>query len=134
MDVLSILMRACGIAILAAVCLMVVGKLSGAYASVLRIGASILIFGIFVSVLETVISTLKEAAYLGVEDSFASRAFELMLKGLGIALIGRFCSDICRDCGEQTLANGVESVGRMAIFAISVPMLIEILSFAFELL
>ncbi len=134
MDVFSILMRACGIALLASVCLMVVGKLSGTYGSVLRIGASLLIFGIFVSILETVVGTLKDAISFESESSFASRAFGVMLKGLGIALVGRFCSDICRDCGEQTLANGVESVGRIAIFALSVPMLVEILSFAYELL
>lgn len=134
MDVFSVLMRACGIALLASVCLMIVGKLSGAYASVLRIGASLLIFGIFVSLLEAVAATLRGAVSFGADNSFASKAFELMLKGLGIALIGRFCSDICRDCGEQTLANGVECVGRMAIFALSVPMLVEILSSACELL
>jgi stage III sporulation protein AD len=84
--------------------------------------------------LETVVGTLKDAINFDLENSFASRAFGVMLKGLGIALVGRFCSDICRDCGEQTLANGVESVGRIAIFALSVPMLVEILSFAYELL
>lgn len=134
MDVFSILIRACGIAILASVCLMIVGKLSGAYSSVLRIGASLLIFGIFVSVFETVVAMLKGAVSFSSDNSFASKAFELMLKGLGIALIGRFCSDVCRDCGEQTLANGVESVGRIAIFGLSVPMLVEILSSACELL
>ena len=127
-------MRACGVAILASVCLAVVGKLSGAYGAVLRIGASLLIFGIFVSVLGKVIGAIEDLVSFGEEGTFASRAFSLMLKGLGIALVGRFCSDVCRDCGEQTLAGGVESVGRMAIFALSVPMLVEILSFACELL
>ena len=128
------LMRACGIAILASVCLMVVGKLSGAYASVLRIGAALLIFGIFASALETVVGSLNEAVSFAEEGSFASRAFGLMLKGLGISFLGRLCSDVCRDCGEQTLANGVESVGKIAIFALAVPMLVEILSLAYELL
>ena len=127
-------MRACGVAILASVCLAVVGKLSGAYGAVLRIGASLLIFGIFVSVLGKVIGAIEDLVSFGEEGTFASRAFGLMLKGLGIALVGRFCSDVCRDCGEQTLAGGVESVGRIAIFALSVPMLVEILSFACELL
>lgn len=127
-------MRACGVAILASVCLAVVGKLSGAYGTVLRIGASLLIFGIFVSVLGKVIGAIEDLVSFGEEGTFASRAFGLMLKGLGIALVGRFCSDVCRDCGEQTLAGGVESVGRIAIFALSVPMLVEILSFACELL
>jgi len=129
-----VFMRACGVAILASVCLAVVGKLSGAYGAVLRIGASLLIFGIFVSVLGKVIGAIENLVSFGEEGNFASRAFGLMLKGLGIALVGRFCSDVCRDCGEQTLAGGIESVGRIAIFALSVPMLVEILSFACELL
>ena len=134
MELFSVFMRACGVAILASVCLAVVGKLSGAYGAVLRIGASLLIFGIFVSVLGKVIGAIEDLVSFGEEGTFASRAFGLMLKGLGIALVGRFCSDVCRDCGEQTLAGGVESVGRIAIFALSVPMLVEILSFACELL
>ena len=133
MELFSVLMRTCGVAILASVCLAVVGKLSGAYGAVLRIGASLLIFGIFILTAGNVIATIKNAVTFGTDGSFASRAFELMLKGLGIALIGRFCSDLCRDCEEQTLAGSVESVGRIAIFALSVPMLVEILSFAYEL-
>jgi stage III sporulation protein AD len=57
-----------------------------------------------------------------------------MLKGLGVALLGRLCSDICRDCGEQTLASGIESVGRIVIFSLSLPMMSDVLALAGEML
>ena len=134
MEAFSLLMRACGIAVLASVCILTVSRLSGSFAALLRICGALLIFAVFLGMLGNTVSALREAVLALSGNSFAGEAFELMLKALGIALVGRFCSDVCRDCGESTLANGIESVGRIAIFTISLPMMIEVLSLAGEIL
>lgn len=47
----------------------------------------------------------------------------LLLKGLGVAVLTQLCSDLCRQSGEATLANGVEMAGRAEILLLCLPML-----------
>jgi stage III sporulation protein AD len=51
-----------------------------------------------------------------------------------MALISKLCADVCRDTGESALASGVESVGKIAIFALAVPTFVKILELVFEML
>ena len=130
MDVFSIVLRACGIAIVTAICVVIVGQLSGGYAVALRIGGAVILFGVFLLVLESSMDAMRALLLDGRESDGVAKALGTMLKALGIALISRFCADICRDCGEGTLAGAVESVGRIAIFALSVPVMLEIIGVA----
>ena len=134
MDVYAVLIKACGAAVLVALCLGAVGSVLGSYAIVLRLGATLLVFGVLSYLLTDVVARI-EALMPSLDDGgLAYSAFNTMLKALGIAFIGRFCADICRDCGEQTLANAVEGVGRVCIFALALPMLSDILGFASRVL
>lgn len=134
MDSFEIMMRACGVGVLVALCLAVIGRVAGGYGFALRICGAVLLFGIFLLIFGESVDALRAVATTASGNGFAADAFGVMLKGLGVALLGRFCADICRDCGEQTLASGVESVGRIVIFALSLPMLSDILSLAGEIL
>jgi stage III sporulation protein AD len=134
MDVFSLLLKSCGIALLVCVCLCVIGKLEGGISLILRLGGAVAIFCVFSYVLGDTIDAFSEISLLAENNSFVSGTLTVVLKALGIALIAHFCADICRDCGEGTLANGIESVARVAIFTLSVPMLLDILELATEIL
>lgn len=134
MKVFEMLMRACGVALLSAICLVFLPRISAGYGSVIRVAGGVFLFGCFLSMLREGISEILPLTSFVGDDSPAAEAFSLMLKALGIALVARFCADVCRDCGENTLACGVESVGRMAIFLLSVPMIVRILSLAADML
>lgn len=132
MDAFDTLVRACGIGVLCAFCLMLIGRQSG-YSVVLRIGGGALLFGILLLLVGQVVGVLEEFSELS-GSSYVRDAFSVMLKGLGVALLGRFCADICRDCGESTLASGVESIGKAVILSLALPMLLETLRLASGLL
>ena len=134
MDVYAVLIKACGAAVLVALCLGAVGSVLGSYAIVLRLGATLLVFGVLSYVLSDVVGRIEAMIPSFDDGGLAYSAFSAMLKALGIAYVGRFCADICRDCGEQTIANAVEGVGRVCIFALSLPLLTEILGFASQVL
>ena len=57
-----------------------------------------------------------------------------MMKALGVTLISKLCSDICRDCGDTSLANGIDGVGRAVILSMCIPVISEILGYATEIL
>lgn len=48
---------------------------------------------------------------------------QLMLRAAGIALLAEFGAQLCKDAGEGTLAARIEFGGRIAILAMSVPLL-----------
>lgn len=135
MDYTVELLKVCGIALLCSVCALVLGKTSGSLVFCLRIGGGVLIFGVLLVVLKDNVETLLEmTSFLGSSQGMGARAFSMMLKALGIAFISKLCSDVCRDCGEGTLAGGVESVGKIAVISLCIPIVVEILEYASAIL
>ncbi len=61
--------------------------------------------------------TLFERA--GVETDYLA----ILLRTVAAALVTRFCADICKDGGSQTLASAVETAGAVASLAIALPLL-----------
>ncbi|MBE6589594.1 MAG: hypothetical protein E7643_05390 [Ruminococcaceae bacterium] len=59
---------------------------------------------------------------------------ELLFKALGIALLAQISADVCRECGESSLATGVELTGKIEILLLCLPMIGELLKIAEELL
>jgi stage III sporulation protein AD len=132
---MSAVLRAAGIALIALVALLALKGFSNGVGVLLRVGATVLLFGAAVFELSHGIAEIRALSFGIVgENSFVASALGVMLKALGIALVARVCSDICRDCGEGGLASGVETVAGVVIFSLSLPILKEILGFASELL
>ena len=59
---------------------------------------------------------------------------EIILKGLGIVILTQICSDICKDSGEGTLAGNIETVGKLELLLLCIPLIEEILGTAERLL
>ena len=68
------------------------------------------------------------------KGSGASPYVETILKGLGIAILTQISSDICRDSGEGTLATHIETVGKLELLLLCIPLIKEILATAEKLL
>ena len=130
-----IMLRAAGIAIIALVLVIILRGTSGGFAAFVKAGAILLLFGTVIFELFEGIGFVRELVSDFIEpDSFVGVAVSVMLKALGISLIGRICADICRECGENGIAQGVESVAGIVIFSLSLPILSKILSFASDVL
>lgn len=129
-------LKVCGIAVLCVIALMVTTRLGNfGIGTAIRLCGGLLIFGVFVVVLKDNLEMLESVlTSSGADTSHVVRAFDLMLKALGVALLSKLCADICRDCGENTLASGVEGVGRVAIFSLTLPVISEIIEYASRML
>ena len=51
-----------------------------------------------------------------------------------ISYLTFICSSVCRDCGEASVASGVEAVGKAELILLSLPFLRQILQVMEELL
>ena len=69
------------------------------------------------------------ASECGVQSYFA-----LMLKALAISFCCKTASEICRDCGENSLASRIELAGKVSIVLISLPVVQQLLDIAKDMM
>ena len=60
--------------------------------------------------------------------------FVLMLKALAISFCCKTSSEICRDCGEGSLASKIELAGKASIVLISLPVVQQLLDIAKDMM
>lgn len=65
----------------------------------------------------------KIRTYLPVGDTYLTA----LLKMLGIAYIGQFSAGICKDSGYSAIGGQIELFSRLAIMAVSMPVLLALL-------
>ena len=92
--------------------------------------AGVVVLTYVISAVAPFVSFIKGiASECGVQSYFA-----LMLKALAISFCCKTASEICRDCGENSLASKLELAGKAGILLLSLPLLGGILSMAKDML
>lgn len=121
------ILKVCGGAILAAVCIILLRSTD-------RTGMST-VTALFFSVLLTVgalgaavpvFREMKEFLAGWAADDHAS----VLLRGMAVGMTVQFTSDLIRDAGEQALAEKVDMFGRAALLSIGLPLIRELLALA----
>jgi len=80
-----------------------------------------------VKALGALIASLREQS--GLSPSW----FAPLYKTLGIALVVRIGSDLCRDAGAEALAGVVETAGTVCALAVAAPLLESVVNLILEL-
>ncbi len=88
---------------------------------------------IFVYIAEGLLPFLDFIKTVADEGNISSY-FALMLKALAISLCCRMCAEICRDCGEGSLASKVELAGKVGIVLISLPVVQQLFNIAKDMM
>lgn len=90
----------------------------------LVLAASGVLFGVFIlrEAAQTVVSLSSLASQKGLSGYLG-----LLLKALAVAISCGMTSALCRDCGESALAEKAELAGKLAILALAVPSIIQLL-------
>lgn len=83
------------------------------------IAASAMIFIRIASDVSTIFESLTQISS-GVET--AASYIKLMMKVLGIVLITQFTADLCRDCGEHSLASQTETAAKIIVVSMILPL------------
>lgn len=118
------------VAVLCAVTGLLLRQLRGDFSALIRIAACVLIFGWVIPRARSVASEVLALLDAEGMEEYVS----VMLRALGLAILTRICTDICRDCGEAGTASGVELAGKIGILALCVPLIEELIGFASEIL
>ena len=109
----------CGICVIASVLCTLFGNLGKEYSVYIKLAAAIAVL----SVILLYISPITETIYVLYEKSGADEEYlTILFKALGICYISQFASDICKDCGEATLAVQAEIAGKTALMLLALPL------------
>lgn len=94
------------------------------YSIYIGIATSVIIFFYITGKLNTVVETIYTIqGYIHLETSY----MQILLKIIGITYIAELSSNICKDSGHQAIGNQIESYGKIAILAVSMPILVALL-------
>ena len=123
-------LKLCMVALLILASTTVIKQWKADFLPLVRIGAVVLFGSLLIASAEPLLSLLDTLS----AGSGASPYLETVLKGLGIVILTQIASDICKDSGEGTLAGHIETVGKLELLLLCVPLIGEILGVAEQLL
>ncbi|MEE1245515.1 MAG: SpoIIIAC/SpoIIIAD family protein [Acutalibacteraceae bacterium] len=112
--------------ITAFICLILKGQ-RNEFAFLISAFASVLILLFLIKNVIVPLTVLQQKIEMyGINISY----FKTALKALGIGYITNFTADSCRDAGQAALASKAELAGKIALFILSVPLVISVMETA----
>ena len=112
------------IGIIAVILIMGIKREVPQYAMLISLATGVLIMLAILPELSKVIELLKE---ISGKISIDGKYIVSILKITGIACISEFCSQLCIDAGEGSIATKIELAGKIIIISLSLPLLINLL-------
>lgn len=95
------------------------------------LAVSLFVLFYLVAELEEVVDVLK---IFGEKAQIPTAYIGILLKMVGISYITEFASSLCKDAGQGTLGTNIETMARVSMLILSIPVLRSILDFIEEIL
>ena len=128
---MEMVFRAAVVCVLAALLALLLKKGTPETALALTAGAAALVFLLLAGQMEELMDLLREIeAGTGLDRELLTPLY----KTIGIALVVRIGSGLCRDAGESALAAALETVGTVCALLAAAPLLRQALGMLMELM
>ena len=114
----------CAFAILAVLLTVTVKEMEPRFGGIIVTAAGVVFWLYAVKALLPTVQTMMGLT----QTSDFGASFSALFRALGLALVISFCAGVCRDLGENGLAEKVEFCGKAAILALALPSLKSLLS------
>ena len=112
------------IGIVAAILIVFLKEQKKEYAILLSIAAGVMLLLLTLTKLEPIVSVIQKLSLnIPIDTSY----IVLILKVIGISYLIEFGKDICKDAGENAIANKIEIAGKVIIVSISIPVVTAVL-------
>ncbi|GAA0723785.1 stage III sporulation protein AD [Clostridium malenominatum] len=86
--------------------------------------AGIIIFLFMINKITAIMSLLQQLSLkANIDFVYLTTVFKI----LGISYLASFCSEICRDAGQSSIASKVEFAGKILILVLAIPILMAVL-------
>ncbi|MGM9578799.1 MAG: SpoIIIAC/SpoIIIAD family protein [Evtepia sp.] len=125
------MMALAAVGVTAALCGVVVRQKAPELAAVLTLAACVLLLWNTLPLLETIRDVLTELADLA---ELSPTILRPMLQTVGLAVVTKLASSLCRDAGEGSIAAFLEIAGGAAAVLVALPLLKMVLQLVLALL
>jgi len=122
---MDMLIRVMAIAVAGSVLGLVIKKNSPEMSMLLTI--SLAIFALYLA-FEVITGVMDFIRSLSETVGISPTVLGVVLRNVGIAIVTKLSSDICRDAGQSTIASGVELAGTVTAIYVSLPLLQTVVS------
>jgi len=121
-----------GLALITTVLIVTVKQLEGMHIGVLiSVVFGAIIFLLLIGKIGNIVDILEE---LAVRANINQFYLATILKVIGIAYIAEFGAQVCRDAGENAVANKVEFAGKILVMILALPIIAAIVETVLKLL
>lgn len=122
--------KICAVGIVFAIICVLIKNYRGEFLIPVRLASTVVIFGVAVILISPVIKFLN--SIMG--QTLPLEYMEIILKTLAIAYMTQISGELCRECGENSIAFGIETVGKIEIVVLSLPLINNVITMSKEFL
>ena len=110
---------------------LILGQYRPEFRMLVTAAVTLLLMAMVLEQLSPVLEQLRSTMELtGLTGDYAT----ILFKTVGICLLTQLAGDVCRDSGESSIASKIELAGRAAILLTAMPLIQEVLAWAWELM
>ena len=110
---------------------LILGQYRPEFRMLVTAAVTLLLMAMVLEQLSPVLEQLRSTMELtGLTGDYAA----ILFKAVGICLLTQLAGDVCRDSGESSIASKIELAGRVAILLTAMPLIQEVLAWAWELM
>lgn len=110
---------------------LILGQYRPEFRMLVTAAVALLLMAMVLEQLSPVLEQLRSTMELtGLTGDYAA----VLFKAVGICLLTQLAGDVCRDSGESSIASKIELAGRAAILLTAMPLIQEVLAWAWELM
>ncbi len=110
---------------------LILGQYRPEFRMLVTAAVTLLLMAMVLEQLSPVLEQLRSTMELtGLTGDYAA----ILFKAVGICLLTQLAGDVCRDSGESSIASKIELAGRAAILLTAMPLIQEVLAWAWKLM
>lgn len=128
---MDVLLKASAVAVIGAVLGLVLKKNSPEISLLLAVAVSCAVLGLAAVLLEDVLGFINTLTKL---TEIPSASISAVMKAVGIGIVSRFASDVCKDSGQSAAASSVELAGTVSALFVAMPLMETVLEMIKSLL
>ena len=121
--------KICAIGIACAILCVLIKNARSEFLIPSRLSAVIIIFSFVVILINPILDFLKNT----MGSTLPIDHMKILAKALGIAYMTQISSELCRECGENNIAFGIESAGKIEIIILSLPLISQVIEMSREM-
>lgn len=123
------IIRYCGVALVGVSSILVLRQSKSDWLPYLRVALSLVLFFLTFSAAQPLFQSIQSLT----GSEFFGESVKILLRGLCIGIITDTAASVCRDCGEESAASGLEFAGKVEILLLCLPLISQLLTLSEEL-